>query len=671
MDKRKWIWWISIAGGAGCLSALGWLGLAHVEATMDVGKLLADEARSRYGRELTVDRIEWGLFPTPSIKMVGVALSNPEARGRPPMAQIDSAQIWVSVAALARGEARLTKARVEGLTLRVGVDAGGVDDWNFEEKSRGSGASQGRAIPSGRSDGIAQGALSDFSEVEIGRAAIEKVARMGAPARRYEVESATAKMADGSVGIHAKALVGGGALFIDGSVAVDKGGLALRAEIKGKDWGAVASGSGSGLEEFRLSLRAKGTDAGAVERMWRPDAAMAGPFAASAIVERTGAQLRVEKFDARWGGWAAGGAASLDFSQARPAANVSLRFTREREDLGHVPAPFDGVMAERGDGATRDGGSAAMPWGALGLADVIGDVEIDEVSIGAGTLSNVKAKIDLRSGALRIDPFQAGFGGGLVSGRIVANARDRSVGFSGSLGGTSAEAMASALGAGKALTGGAMSIQADLRSSGSGKEEMMSNLAGSASVDVGKSRVASRGASQAGLAMGALLSALGARDGILELDCVGARMTISKGVASGSPMVGVEGPAVSALASGVVGFGREVVDLGFDVRGKGRLDVSSLSTLASAARVSGPWSGPRVGVDPARAGAGLAAIGSAIRMGPSGLADMLSTKTARGGNACAVALGRVEGEAAAAESLGAPPLGAANPLAALRRLLGR
>ena len=165
------------------------------------------------------------------------------------------------------------------------------------------------------------------------------------------------------------------------------------------------------------------------------------------------------------------------------------------------------------------------------------------------------------------------------------------------------------------------------------------------------------------------------------MDCVGARVMIANGVGSGSPIVGMEGPLVSALASGMVDFQREVVDLGFDVRGKGGLDVANLSALASAVRVSGPWSGPRVGVDAARASAGLASIGADMgKGGLSALAKMMGQKSTGGANACLVALGRVQA-AAATGGLAAPPpappspkgesAGAASPLNALKRLFGR
>lgn len=103
--------------------------------------------------------------------------------------------------------------------------------------------------------------------------------------------------------------------------------------------------------------------------------------------------------------------------------------------------------------------------------------------------------------------------------------------------------------------------------------------------------------------------------GYMQIDCAAMSARIERGVATGAPIMGFDGPALGAVGSGSVDLKSRTLDIGIDVMPKSGFDIANLSSFASALRIKGSLGSPSFSVNPGKAGKGLAAVGAAASTG--------------------------------------------------------
>jgi hypothetical protein len=151
-----------------------------------------------------------------------------------------------------------------------------------------------------------------------------------------------------------------------------------------------------------------------------------------------------------------------------------------------------------------------------------------------------------------------------------------------------------ALGGTMEATGGATDLRVNLRSAGRSLHEWMANLKGEARIVVGPGRLEGK---QIDLGLGVMskvmefLNPFHKADKHTDLRCAVVNASIEEGVVGLGNRVVIETEKFTAIASGTVDLGREVLDV--DVWAKSSLSLSAgLSNFSARVNVGGPLRKP-------------------------------------------------------------------------------
>jgi len=120
--------------GIGIVVALFVVALIVFVSTFDLNEYkdrITQSVQDETGRTLRFDgELDFTLFPRFGVKLGGMSLTNAEGFGRKPMVQVVSACVFVRVLPLLKGEIKFGHMELDGLTLNLSRDEGGVTNWD-------------------------------------------------------------------------------------------------------------------------------------------------------------------------------------------------------------------------------------------------------------------------------------------------------------------------------------------------------------------------------------------------------------------------------------------------------------------------------------------------------------------------------------------------------------
>jgi len=178
-------------------------------------------------------------------------------------------------------------------------------------------------------------------------------------------------------------------------------------------------------------------------------------------------------------------------------------------------------------------------------------------------------------------------------------------------------ALVTILGGKAKATGGSTDVRVDLRSKGRSLREWAANLGGKVRIVVGPGRLDGE---ELDLGLGvmkkvvALINPFHKEDKFTELRCAVVNVSVDSGVVDLTHRIVIVTTKLSAVASGKVDLGREVLDL--DVYTKAALSLSAgVSNFAGIVKVSGPLSKPSFSLAAQGAATTSLSVGAAVATG--------------------------------------------------------
>jgi hypothetical protein len=249
-------------------------------------------------------------------------------------------------------------------------------------------------------------------------------------------------------------------------------------------------------------------------------------------------------------------------------------------------------------------------------------------------IGGVSVKALLEDGRLAVEPIQVRTPGGTLTGNVRLDAQG---GVSAELTGSGIDlgVLVTILGGKVQATGGSTDVRVDLQSKGRSLHEWAANLGGTIRIVVGPGRLEGE---ELDLGLGVmkkiltLINPFHKEDKFTELRCAVMNVSVDSGVVDLTHRIVIVTTKLSAVASGTVDLGREVLDL--DVYTKAALSLSAgVSNFAGIVKVSGPLSKPSFSLAAKGAATTSLSVGAAVAtVGLSLIGEDLVNKIIRRAN---------------------------------------
>lgn len=398
---------------------------------------IAAEVRKATGRTLSIDGgIEFAVLPAPKVTLAKARLSNIEGAADPDMVRLASLDLRIALWPLLSGKVVVQSAVLRGADIRLEKLADGRENWKFKKARVGTAASspeQGGSV--GRAGDsitlqqvvIESGALSfrDSAKGAVRRveginARIAAATLSGPFVARGEFrhggvplgfEFRSGRIQSGAstkVALEARFTEANAKLNYSGLVTPGKPSVTLTGKIRaqGPDLGALIAALGRAGSGDRASQS-------------KPMPVLTQPFTLNAGITGGSDALSLNDIAAEVGGSRVSGAVTIALGAV---TNVDGTFKMNRLDLdrwlagtGKAPANF----------TSAKGGAKAVNGGFTLPRDLSVSVEagIDGIVFRKGLVRNLRARILMEKGTLRIKRLSARFPGGTeatVSGRLRA-----------------------------------------------------------------------------------------------------------------------------------------------------------------------------------------------------------------------------------------------------------
>jgi len=324
-------------------------------------------------------------------------------------------------------------------------------------------------------------------------------------------------------------------------------------------------------------------------------------------------------------------------------------------DLGFLAAP----PATGPVGATK-GGGLLFPHEPLPLERMRAVDANVRIALGALVLPNritlhtVNATLALHGGRLRAEPVTFVAGGGNTSAAMIVDASHDEADLSLRLEGRGiiiGELLAGTALADK-VTGGPTNVNLGFTTKGSSPHEWAAGLNGNLRIEVGKASSRAREIKYGSDVVTQMLDAVNPfreTDPEVHVQCAALKLAFSKGVAQSDRSVGMETNKISALSSGTLDLGREIMDINIRPRLKEGIGLGG-ANMANWVRLTGPITDPKLGVDFGGVAGTTASIAAGIATGGLSLLGEKLLETATAENACKVAIGSEPPRSAGAPS---------------------
>jgi len=293
-----------------------------------------------------------------------------------------------------------------------------------------------------------------------------------------------------------------------------------------------------------------------------------------------------------------------------------------------------------------------LPLGQLRVLDADVQISVGALVLPNGmTLRNFKARLALSEGRLRVEPVNFLAGGGRTTATLSLDASRDVPSLNARLKGRHiivGDLIVGTVNEGK-IKGGATDVDITLATTGSSPHDWAAGLGGNVRIAGRESTARSREIDYGSDLLTKVAEAINPfrkTDPEIHVQCMAMRVPIKDGVVHSDRGIGMETDKMTALSSGTIDLGKEVLDLNVRPRVKEGIGLGG-ARLAQMVRVTGPLADPELGVDFAGAAGTAASLAAGVAtMGLSLLGERLYHE-ATDENACKVALGSTSTPSAA------------------------
>jgi uncharacterized protein involved in outer membrane biogenesis len=387
-------------------------------------------------------------LPAPKLTLAKARLSNIEGAADPDMVRLAGLDLRVALWPLLSGKVVVQSVVLRGADIRLEKLADGRENWTFEKPRRGPSRNDGGQGAGGQGAGVrGDGAGRGGDSVSLQQVIIESSAlsfRNSAKGTVRRIEGVNVRIAaatlSGPFVARGEFRHGGVPIGFDFRSGRIGSGTSTKVALEARFTGAKAKLSYSGLVTpgtpsitVTGKLDAQGPDFGALvaalgragggapadQSKQKPVPALAQPFTLTARITGGTDALSVNDIAADMGGTRVSGAVNI-----APGAvtNIDGTFKMNRLDLdrwlaGTGTAPAVGTAGKGGAKAAKDGFSLPRDL------SVSLDAVIDGIVFRKGLVRNLRARVLMEKGALRIKSLSARLPGGTeatVSGRLRA-----------------------------------------------------------------------------------------------------------------------------------------------------------------------------------------------------------------------------------------------------------
>jgi len=602
----------------------------------DLKALIEKEAEKATGRKLTINgdvRMEVSL--SPSIVMEQVTLQNASWAEEPNMLTLERLNLEVSLWPLISGELSVDRLELVAPVVLLQENADGQANWELSEAKEGGAA--------GGDGSSSSDTLLSFRSLVLERGKVTYMAPGGAAPRVVVIDS----LEGGSAGLDdplsgtLKGAVDDLPIDIAFSLGTTRqllGDKQLDLSVQGKlaDSTVRLTAAGKQGAPTALEVALSGPSLEPFSKLAESDLPKA-PY------ELKGkAQVAADKVEI--------GAFNLTLGKSDLLGQLTLATTADRPSVkGQIYSKYLDLDALAAAGGGGSGGAAAstaggklIPTADLPLEDLKSldanlGVKLDEVVSGGLTVRDVTATLVLQQGRLNLSPVSLRAAEGRINGSLTLDAGQAvppaSLALSGS--GLRYDRLIAA------PASGTLAFNLTVNAAGSNTRQLLSSLDGRTSFSSNDSKLSKAYLGRVAQGLTAVLSPLIGGGSELAIDCLAGNLVWQDGVGRNEGTL-VSAKSVTSVVSGTVNLKTETLDLYVDSGST----LPGLSTIVVPLRVSGPIAAPRVLTDPAGTAAAAAKAAGTIMLPPVAVASLLSdvASGSQGGNACQVAVNRIDEE---------------------------
>jgi hypothetical protein len=593
---------LKIAGG---VIAVLVVALIIFIATFDVSKYkgtIEAEAKAATGREVTIGDIRMAPSLTPAVTLSDFKIANAPWGTRPEMLTAKRVVVHTRLLPLLFGNVILTKLVVDDADGWLETDKSGKANWDLSQPGQSAQSTQSKPL---NLDGIElTNAKLAYKDVQTGRDA--EIAAKSIAVRfngalqdmnvsKISVDNGMLTLKDGKETTQASI----GKLALDAQGRITDVGLTNLAasDIKFSESG---TGTPTDLVVEKVSLDKDGKlvlDAKLNGQDLKARGTV-GPLTALAKLDKPfSAKLTVEG------------------AGMKGAADVAIEIANKRPHIKGTVNVAEVDLAAFGNSSAKSNrlfSESPLPWDALRNADADVKVTLGKATLPDGiTVTNVALPIVLTNGKLDLNPFSAALAGGTLNGSLAMNAADKSLALKSEAKGMTAEALAKEMKKGDLITGGPLTVDADIHGNGASLHDIAGSASGRFLLAMGEARIRTGSSGALSQITGALTRS---NNGFTAAKCAVINLPLSSGVANVTNGIGIVTDQVEASATGNIDFRNERLDLSIHPKGGGVVG-AGLGEIAQALKITGTLTNPSIGVDAAGAAKSIAGIGAGLATG--------------------------------------------------------
>ena len=620
--------------------------------TFDVGKykgVIESQAKAATGREVSIGSVSMGFSLNPAIILTDVKVGNASWGSRPQMVTLKRVEAHTQLIPLISGTVNITSLTVEDPDVLLETDKNGKGNWEFSTPSSGASASSGGSgsTPLSVSDisvkGLKLGYRDSKEGVSADVAAKSLAVDIDGPAQNLNVSSVD--LTDGNVVFKTKAASG----------TATMAAFTMKAKGKITDMGITSLKT----SDAKVSYKTEGAPLDVtLDKLSLDDAGKlnvagkynAQDFKASGTVASIAALASMKKpfpvkVEAEGMGLKGSTDLVVDLSQKNPSAKGTV--TIPELDLTKL-MPASAATAQANATKTKPAPGehlfpdTPLPWDQLTDATLDVKANIDKVVLPSGlVLTDVVLPVVASTGKLNIKQSSFTVAGGNIVTDLDAEASSKSVALKLTAKNLTAERVAKEMKKGAFITQGRLDIDVNIRGAGNSVRAIMAAANGNIVIGMGEAKVKTDSLNFMG---GDLITQVlgfvnptAKKEPYTIAHCAVANLQVVNGVATSNNGIALSTDKMTVTSSGTINFGTERVDLSVNPKASGGLGVG-LGQLANAIRVSGPISGPNIGIDKQGAMKTLGMLGAAFATGgASVLAQGAKDRMAPAGDVCQTA----------------------------------
>jgi uncharacterized protein involved in outer membrane biogenesis len=297
------------------------------------------------------------------------------------------------------------------------------------------------------------------------------------------------------------------------------------------------------------------------------------------------------------------GTLSGDLTGARPVLSGKLEApVFHFADFGLVPKADDRDASEKQQ--ARDKRAAArhqaaydpIPFDALKAFDLDLEVKLDNLEGAELDIDTAEARLDLKDGVLKVDPFRLNFVGGHVKAQLLADARAARPKVKLSLEANNVDlgTLLSQVRVDVPLDG-EMDVVLDLEAEGGTRRALIESLRGNVGLAIARGQIRTSLLDLAAKDFTSWLLAPSTRAGYSDLNCFIARFTVQNGLAKSKQLL-LDTTNVLATGKGKIDLRDETININVDPQPK----KSHLIDLTSPFKIKGTLASPSVEISTTR-----------------------------------------------------------------------